>query len=168
MTPRMLAPIHSIKHYLNVENNETISGNRRSIAVVDAVSSPAPGSPSEVTEGAVVKAVFLEFWLSSNAGNNMKAKFQFSLEYAPSGVDTIDFTELNNLNTYTNKKNILFFLQGVLGQEDGQGSIPVVRQWFKIPKGKQRFGLGTRLLVAISATSNSINTCGFATYKEYT
>ena len=166
MPRRMQAPINSIKHYVQAENANQGSGTRRLISVVDAVSVPT-SNPGEVHQGAIVKAVFLEYWIHSNAGNNMDVKFQMVLEKAPSGVGGISFTDMNNLHVYTNKKNILFYSQGVLG-DDTTSAIPVVRQWFKIPKGKQRFGLGDELIVSISATVNDINICGFATYKEYT
>ncbi len=74
------------------------------------------------------------------------------------------------LHDYANKKNILFTAQGLLTPTDG-GQVPVVRGWYKIPKGKQRFGLTDQLFVSIrnnNATSIDINFCGLAIYKEYT
>ncbi len=163
---RMLAPINSVKHYVNVENTDITAGTRSSILIVDATAATSDGV-SLVKEGSLVKAIFLEFWVKSNASAGNDAKFQFCLEKAPNGVDTVSFTEMNTMGVYNNKKNVLFYSQGVLGDLTTQ-AIPVVRQWFKIPKGKQRFGLGDRLLVAISATTSVIARCGFATFKEYT
>ncbi len=74
------------------------------------------------------------------------------------------------LHDYDNKKNILFTAQGLLTPNDG-GQVPVLRGWYKIPKGKQRFGLKDKLSVAVrnnNATAIDINFCGLAIYKEYT
>ncbi len=73
---------------------------------------------------------------------------------------------MNNLMVYPNKKNILFYSQGVIGDLTTQ-SIPVVRNWFLIPKGKQRMGLGDKIVETLTATAAVIQNCGFSTYKEY-
>ncbi len=56
--------------------------------------------------------------------------------------------------------------QGVFGDKF-TNSVALVRQWFKIPKGKQRFGLGDQLFVTAQSTGQDFQLCGFATYKEY-
>ncbi len=74
------------------------------------------------------------------------------------------------LHDYDNKKNILFTAQGLLTPNDG-GQVPVLRSWYKIPKGKQRFGLADELVLSIrnnNATAIDINLCGVIIYKEYT
>ncbi len=72
------------------------------------------------------------------------------------------------LGTFDNKKNILYTTQG-LAPNDGVGQpVAVIRQWFKIPKSKQRFGLGDKIRLAIASRGDGVITyCGFATYKEY-
>ncbi len=163
----MRAPINSIKHYVQVENAVIASGAKGTSVLVDAVSQAAAGAAtSEVLEGSIVKAVFIEIWIKSNASAGADTKFQLVIEKVPVNITGVSFTEMNNLMAYANKKNIFFVSQGVIGDGTTQ-AIPVVRQWFKIPKGKQRFGLGDRLLVTISATAEAINRCGISTYKEY-
>ncbi len=164
---RMLAPINSVKHYVQMENATVASGARKGVVLVDATAAPATSNTSDVKEGSLVKACFIEVWIKSNATAGTDTKFQFSLEKIPTGADSASFTQMNNLQAYDNKKNILFYSQGVLGDLTTQ-AVPIVRQWFKIPKGKQRFGLGDRLVMNITATGFEINTCGFSTYKEYT
>ncbi len=163
----MLAPITSVKHYVQMENQGISSGARRSLNLVDAVVAPAVSTTDEVHEGSLVKAVYIESWVKSNATAGQDTKFQLALEKVPAAADPLTFTEMNNLQAYQNKKNILYYSQGVLGDLT-TGAIPVIRQWFKIPKGKQRFGLGDRLVLAITSTAFDLNNCGFATYKEYT
>ncbi len=164
---RMLAPINSVKHYVQKENATVASGAREGVVLIDATAAPATSATSDVKEGSIVKAAFIELWVKSNASAGTDTKFQFQLEKVPAGQVGISFTQMNNLSAYDNKKNTLFYSQGVLGDLTTQ-AIPVVRQWFKIPKGKQRFGLGDRLIMNITATGAEINTCGFSTYKEYT
>ncbi len=163
---RMLAPINAIKHYNNTENADLTAAARRSIDLVDTVAQSAVVNTEDVVEGSIVKAVFVEHWAKSNADAGQDTKFQLCLEKVPAGAASITFAQMNSLMGYVNKKNILFFSQGVIGDLTTQ-AIPIVRQWFKIPKGKQRFGLGDKLVLSISATGFSINNCGFSTFKEY-
>jgi len=39
--------------------------------------------------------------------------------------------------------------------------------WIKIPKSKQRMGLGDRIVVQTFAQALDMIDCGFETYKEY-
>ncbi len=164
---RMLAPINSVKHYIPAENSTIASGVRRSLVLVDAVVAPASSNTFDVKEGSIVKAIFIENWIKSNASAGTDTKFQLALEKVPAGQTALNFTQMSNLQSYDNKKNILFFSQGVVGDLTTQ-AIPVVRTWFKIPKGKQRFGLGDRLVLSVASNAAEINNCGFSTYKEYT
>ncbi len=159
--------IHSVKYYVQSENQTVASGARVSVAIIDAAPAPATTNTFDVQEGAIIRAFFLEIWVKSNASAGTDTKFQLLIEKNPSGGTPATFTQMNNLASYDNKKNILFFSQGVIGDLTTQG-IPVVRQWFKVPKSKQRFGLGDRVLFAVSSTAAEINVCGFSTYKEYT
>ncbi len=162
----MLAPINSIKHYVQIENAVIASAAVGASEIVDAKEQNAQSAASDVVEGSVIKAIYLEIWIKSNASATEDTKFQLIIEKIPQAGVAPTFTEMNNLQTYKNKKNVLFFSQGVIGDGTTQ-AIPVVRQWFKIPKGKQRFGLDDRFLVTVSATAFAINRCGFAVYKEY-
>ncbi len=120
----------------------------------------------EVVEGAVVKAVYVELWVigqSDAASGNVLV----SLYKRPGDATDMTAAEHGDLNSYTNKKNILYHTQGITN--DGvANATPFVRQWFKIPKGKQRFGLNDRLSLAVMTQAEAVNYCGFATYKELT
>jgi len=158
--------INAIKHYVQFENTEIANGTRRNMVAVTAVGQADVAATDEVVEGSVIKAIFLEIWVKSKAGAGLENKFQLAVTKAPSGIGTISFGDMNNLMAFDNKKNIFLFSQGVTGDLTTQ-SIPIVRQWFKIPKGKQRFGLGDRFEVTVSSTGAVFDSCGFATYKEY-
>ncbi len=162
----MLAPLVTIKHMINIENAQVASGTAGSIELIQAVGQSAVSQTTDVVEGSVVKTIYIELWIKSFAGAGEDTKFQLVIEKLPQNANPITFAEMNNLMAYPNKKNILYTSQGVLGDLTTQ-SIPIVRQWFMIPKGKQRFGLGDELVVSLSATAAVIQRCGLSIYKEW-
>ncbi len=122
-------------------------------------------TPQEVTEGAVVKAVYLEYWYRSAVTNG--ASFVLIIEKADRNATDPSFTNMTTLNAYINKKNILYTTQGLVAGS-GDNPIPLVRGWFKIPKGKQRIGLNDKIRVCVAALgANGLTGCGFGIYKEY-
>ncbi len=163
---RMLAPLITIKHYVNIENAQVTSGSVRQIELVQSVGQTAVANASDVVEGSIVKTVYIELWVKSFAPAGTDTKFQLVVEKVPAGATPITFTQMNNLMTYPNKKNVFYVSQGVLGDLSTQ-SIPIVRQWFMIPKGKQRFGLDDEFIVSVSATAEILQTCGLAIFKEW-
>ncbi len=162
----MVAPIVSIKHYVPRTNTTVATSAILSVAIVSSVAAP-DASGLEVREGSVVKAIHFEFWLGGNEAAGTTSQFIFILEKQPAQATAMTFTQSANLNTYPNKKNILYTSQGQLtSQNNGGQAIPVVRGWVLIPKGKQRMGLGDRFFFHVAAVG-SIRVCGMTTYKEY-
>ncbi len=151
---------------LNIENAVVADAARRTVVLVEGVGQAAVSAVSDVVEGSIVKAVYLELWFKGNAVAGTEDKFQLVVEKVPTGANGITFTEMNNLMTYANKKNILHTAQGVTGDLT-TNSLPIHRMWIKIPKGKQRFGLGDSLEFAVSSTGATANTCGLCIFKEY-
>ncbi len=162
----MRAPIHSIKHYVSNTNVSISSGALRANIIVDAVAVGATSNTFDITEGSLIKAVFIEQWIKSSATANTSVQFTAILEKVPAGQDSVVVAELATLQAYDNKKNVLWTGQGVIGDTATQG-VPIVRQWFKIPKGKQRFGLGDRLVFSVEAVGDAMRNCGINIYKEY-
>ncbi len=163
---RMLAPLVTIKHMVNIENAQVASGVAGPIEIIQAVAQTAVSGAGDVVEGSIVKQVYIELWVKSFAGAGEDTKFQLVIEKLPVNANPITFTEMNNLMSYVNKKNILYTSQGVIGDLTTQ-SIPITRQWHSIPKGKQRFGLGDELVMTLSATAAVIQRCGLAIFKEW-
>ncbi len=163
----MKPPINSIKHMVQKANSGIASGAILSVVIVDAVPiGAARAATFNVEEGASIKAIFVEVWLKSNADAGLSNQFSLFLERLPSNLATMNFTESQNVQAYENKKNILYSTQGVLGDLTTQ-SVPVLRQWIAIPKGKQRFGDGDRIVLEIAAIGNVLQMCGIFIYKEY-
>ena len=156
--------VHSVKHIVQMPFFQITTGTSENIIIIKAVESTQANLDNEVAEGAVIKAVFVEMWLQNSANEGHQILI---LEKVPDNQPGASFGNMGALGLYTNKKNILFTHQG-LTSNDGVGNpLPIVRQWFKIPKGKQRFGLGDQLILSVSNPSlNDLNRCGFSIYKE--
>ncbi len=154
--------IHSKKHIVQISQATVGQGsvvNTNLILAQEAVST----TPDAVEVGALIKACYVEFWVSMDSAS-VVGSYTVVLTKDPGGNAAPSTTNLAALHDYDNKKNILFTAQGLLTPSDG-GQVPVLRSWYKIPKGKQRFGLGDRLRLTIrnnNATAIDINFCGLA------
>ncbi len=145
------------------------AGVNQTNELVDAKVAPASAAAEDVHEGSVIKAIFIEMWVLNDAASGVEAQFTVALEKKPSDGPDMTFTNSQNLGAYPNKKNILYVTQGVLAPFlDGQSAVALFRQWFAIPKGKQRFGLGDQMVLNMAAVGQNIRRCGISTYKEYT
>ncbi len=163
----MRAPIHSKKHIVQISQGTV---GQTAIVTTNLVLSQEASSttPDAIEEGAIVKACFVEFWVSQDSAS-VVGSYTIVLFKRPGGSASISSANMAALHDFSQKKNILFTAQGLLTPNDG-GQVPVLRQWYKIPKGKQRFGLGDRLQLVIrnnNATAIDINFCGLAVFKEY-
>ncbi len=157
--------IHSTKHIVQYPFDQIATGTKQLITLIDSVNSASANLATEVEEGAEIRAIYVELWLQNSAGD---AEQIVVIEKTPNQAGPT-FAQMAALFTYPNKKNILFTHQG-LGSNDGTGNPQVIhRGWIKIPKGKQRFGLGDKLIMSIAnISSNNLNRCGVAIYKELT
>jgi len=161
----MKAPIHSQKHYVQFGINQVATGVAETIVLISAQESTVANLANEVIEGSIVKAIYIELWLQ-NQSNLGESIVTVSKEQQGSPGPT--FAQHASLFTYVNKKNILFTHQGLTANDGISGPVWILRNWIKIPKGKQRFGLGDRLNLVISnVSSNNLNRCGFSIFKEY-
>ncbi len=162
----MKAPIHSEKHYVQITRSSVLTVARNNENLITAVQIKDKDAVDEVIEGAIVKAVYIELWVlnQGNDGSDVVILSKQPLNFAgPS------FANMNALGIYNNKKNILFVHQGLSANDSVANPINIMRAWYKIPKSKQRFGLGDSLVLTIANNAlNSLDYCGFAIYKEYT
>jgi len=157
--------VHSTKHYVQFPITQISTGVRNATVLASAVESTVANSANEIREGNSIKAIFLELWLQ-NEGT--LGEFIMTITKDPELGTGPTFAEQAALFTYTNKKNVLYTTQGLTSNDGVSGPIPIFRDWIKIPKSKQRFGLGDRLNMVISNVSaNDLVRCGFSLYKEY-
>ncbi len=118
-----------------------------------------------VTPGTTIKAVYLEMWLQGDS-NSATSSATGIVTKIPASAANPTNGELGDLNTYANKKNVLITHQGLLAEPNGNPT-PFFREWIAIPKGKQRFGLGDRLVLSIRSITGGTNICGFFLFKAY-
>ncbi len=158
------AMVHSTKHYTQQSIGTSVPGTLTTVEVAVGVAVGNKNNTSEVEEGSSVKAVYLEMWLRSAA--TAAASFTFIFYKTTDEASAANATEMAALGDYTNKKNVLYTTQGLLNDVDST-AMSIYRGWIKIPKGKQRIALGDHLRWTLSAIGQSVNFCGFQTYKEY-
>jgi len=167
MGRRMLAPINSIKHYVATTNITVAAAAATTIVAVDAVQGAAVNT-FDVEEGSIVKAIHFELWLIGVGAVGTTAQYTAIIEKLPSNAVNPTVTNMLNLQAYPNKKNILWSFQGnVASFQNGSNAIPIIRDWLKIPKGKQRMGFGDRVALTVMSVAESGQVCGLFTYKEY-
>ncbi len=161
----MRAPITSRKHYVQHTHTQIASAAVDTNSEVFAVPLQDADAPNEVPEGSIIKAIFLEYWI---IGEFTEGSFVLMVEKSQSNLGQPTFTEMTTLDAYENKKNVLFVSQGLIA-DDSANPTPVLRQWIKIPRGKQRFGVRDAIRVSIAAIgAEGLQYCGFATFKAYT
>ncbi len=150
-----------MKHYVQVSLATVLAGAASNTLFAQATQNPATASTVEV--GSTIKAVFVEMWVrtsDTSGGTALVSLIKTQDGQAPTFADQIA------LHDYNNKKNVFYHTQG-LTNINTDSATPFIRQWFKIPKGKQRMGEGDRLNLIISAQALDQNICGFILYKEY-
>ncbi len=161
----MKPPINSVKHIVQRSLVTIDTGTILNIGV--AAADELPDSSSKVRIGATIKAVYVELWY---IGSSSQPVTQTScLEKNVAGAPVMTHAEAQVLHDYPNKKNLYYTTQGIVGDANTNPA-PLVRGWFKIPKGKQRFGLGDNLtfnIAALGEAANDLEVCGLFIYKEY-
>ncbi len=156
--------VHSNKHYVQKSLAAVLAGATDNITLARSNTDVDRSVAVEIDEGSTIKAVFIEMWARTQ--DTAPGTILMSLMKIP-GIGALPtFAQMVDLHNYQNKKNILYHTQGLSNDQDAD-AIPFIRGWFKIPKGKQRFGADDILLLAVSAQALDQTICGFATYKEY-
>ncbi len=164
---KLVAPINTIKHITQRSRVNQASGTNQNLVVVESVVAPASGTTFEVLEGAIVKAVFIELWIVDAGASGSTAQFTISVEKVPGNSTLMTFTNSANLSAYPNKKNIFYVTQGITTNLNDTNSVPIIRQWISIPKGKQRMGLGDKIVLNIASVTAVLSHCGLSIFKEY-
>ncbi len=158
--------VHSTKHYVQNSIATVLAGARTNLVIAQAVAVVDKNVAFEVEEGATIKAVFFEQWV--RASEVSPGSYVATIEKIVSGGTFPSTTSMAALNDYANKKNVFFSSQGLVNDQDAD-AMSVIRGWIKIPKSKQRFGLGDSLLFSLFAQGAiDMVLCGLTTYKEYT
>ncbi len=159
--------IQSEKHLVQITLSSVTALDVATETIVNAVEDVTPGNPRHVAVGSLVKAVYIELWLLGT-GQQPNTSTVIVEKVPGASRDTdIDATEMGNLHGYFNKKNIFETHQGLIGDAN-TNPVPFYRGWIKIPKGKQRFGLGDRITLSIKAITEDVQYCAVFIFKAYT
>ncbi len=158
----MRPTINTDKHIKQDSLFTIASGGISNRNIAEAVAVP-DGTPTKIRVGAIISAVYIEMWLTSDDAT--QGSVIVTLEKLPGGNPDMSVGNAAALHSYPNKKNILHTQMGLL-PPNTQYPMPVIKNWFKIPKGKQRFGLGDQLHLNIFGQSNGVNGCGVIIFKE--
>ncbi len=162
----MRAPVVSRKHIIQHSQFTVSSATTSTFVEVSAVAIQNVDTNFEVTEGSVLKAIYIELWLLG-AGST-QSSYTLIVEKSQAGQAIPTFSQMTTLDAYSNKKNILFTSQGLIGASAANPT-PVLRQWIKVPKSKQRFGLDDRFRISIASLgAQDVQGCGTTIYKSYT
>ncbi len=157
--------INSVKHLVQRSIETVTASTIVTTFLIIAKNVVDVNTSTEVVEGSVIKAVYIEWWLRSSEIS--PGSFVFIVYKGGSDMTAPSTTEMASLNDWDNKKNILFTSQALVNDQDAD-AIPILRQWIKIPKGKQRFGLGDHLKISCFAQGAiDLVQCGVVIYKEY-
>ncbi len=160
--------IQSKKHIVQVSQGTIAQSAVEDMLIASSAEAPST-TPTGIMEGATVKAAFIELWLG-NASTSVVGSYTCIVYKLMAGGGAVGAGSMAALHDWVNKKNILYTSQALVPPTDG-GQVNVIRHWVKVPKGKQRFGLGDSLRIAVrnnNSTSIDINFCGLAVFKEYT
>ncbi len=160
------AMVHSTKHYVQQSLFTVLASATKDENLASAVAVSDKNTVEEVVEGSTVKAVYVELWLRTQSTS--PGSFVFIVCKRPGGVNSPTTTDMGALGVWDNKKNILYTTQGLINDQDAD-AIAVFKGWIKIPKSKQRMGLGDKISWHLFAQGAlDMTGCGFSTYKEYT
>ena len=156
--------VHSTKHIVQY-SIATVTGG--AVVVNNLAHSVAVLSKNltfEVEEGSSIKAVYLELW--ARAGSTTPSSGQMIIYKKVGDSTNPSTTDMAALGNWDNKKNILYTTMGLFNDQDADATI-LFKGWIKIPKGKQRMGLGDAINFAVFTPTIDLQICGFCVYKEY-
>ncbi len=159
--------VQSKKHIVQTSLTNIAQGAIFNITIVNSIEGSST-TPEAVNEGAIVKAVWVEMWLQNDSAA-IVGTFTAGFYKLPGTATALTAVTAAALHDYANKKNIYYYTQGLAPNENA-GILPLFKGWIKIPKGKQRMGLGDKLIFFVRNNNPSaidVNICGGFLFKEY-
>ncbi len=158
----MRSRVNTTKHYTQQTSFGIGSGVVTDFPLVTAIAQGAAvANTFDVFEGSVITAIYLEFWIDGVTASKTAI---WIVSKRSSDTTTPSATDMANLGAYDNKKNILNSGQGL--PPSGGNVMAIYKGWLKIPKGKQRFGLGDKLSLTVHSIGTTTNICGLSTFKD--
>jgi len=159
------AMVQSRKHIIQNPILTAVLGAVVNITLATVVDRSSANTNLEIVQGSIIKAVYLEYWMTGD--DSVQGSSTAILEKVVGGAAPVTAAQMDALDAYPNKRGIFHTFQG-LTPPNTQYPMSLVKGWFKIPKGKQRFSSGDKLVFSIKGVSDGVTVCGMAIYKEYT
>ncbi len=156
--------VHSEKHIVQNSIATVAGGAIGTVIIADGVAVGDKNLVSEVEEGSIIKAIYMEQWI--RAGSTTPSSGQAVLYKTQAAQSTVTTTEMAALNDWDNKRNVIYTTMGLYNDQDADATL-VGKTWFKIPKGKQRMALGDKWKFSLFTPTIDLQFCGFFLYKEY-
>ncbi len=159
----MRPTINTEKHLVQFSLGSVASGALSALVIAIGKQTVSATVATHVREGAKISNVYIEMWCSSD--DAASGTCIATLERVMGGQGLMTVADSAALDGYDNKKNVLHTFMG-LTPSNVQYPMAILKGWFKIPKGKQRFGIEDQLRLNLHGQSNGLAFCGFAVYKE--
>ncbi len=156
-----LRPVHSEKQEITWSN---LAQNASTVQQIDIVSATeAPSAADEITIGATVKWIYFEFHFSAETLTSPKV-IHWIVQKVPSGVAQME--SVPSVYDTTVKKFI--FKRGMEMLPSDAGTVFKRILVVRIPPRYSRFGDGDQIQFRyICSSSETINACGIAIYKQF-
>ncbi len=143
------------------------SGVKANVTIAEAQDSATLAVSEDVERGCVIKAVWVEFWISATAevavGTTNGIDCYFWKNTGSNLTSPIPGTE----GTSNEKRFIFKVWKGLIGART-QGFQPYTwKGWIRIPKGHQRMGANDLLQITLQATGVNAIFCHKFVYKWY-
>ncbi len=154
-------PVKTDKHEIVWSNLAQDAGTVVSVILLKVVQSGAKDSTGEITIGSHVRGIYLEFQFSAETITNTKImNWQIYVLRSPLAASAA-----SNPNQFgqIDRKNIM---------KRGMEMLPksvntIIKRIVYVPLPRRRLGEGDQVLFEyIASSTETINSCGFAIYKE--
>jgi len=157
--------INSEKKIVQITLSSIAENGQLALVIAEAQQDGNTALADVVDVGTIIKAIYCEMWFQG-AGTQPSTTTAMVVK-SPNGVGTPTVGEFTNLNTWSNKNNILEMHQGIVG-DSNTNPVPFYRGWIKVPKGKQRMSVGDKFHFAVKGITEGTEICGLFIYKAYT
>ncbi len=158
-----LHPINTLKHIVDRQGGLVATTQVEEI-LVSAVDNPTfVTNPQEISNTSNVTHVFLNVQVAATGTAALANVYMF---VAKNPAGDLVFPDANAVGKSDLRKHVLH--QEMIMTEKNTTAIPrtLFKGVIKIPRGKQRFGLGDKLIVALLAPGVNFDYCVQCIYKE--
>ncbi len=157
-----LIPVKSDKHEITWSNLSQNASTQQSVRIIDGVQPSAKNLATECGIGSRVNGVYFEFHFSAESTTTAKV-IHWDIDIVPAGTASFP-----NANTYYQTQRAEIIKRGMEMLPRDQGTVFKRIFVVGIPKKYRRVTDSVQMnLRYICSSSETINACGIAIYKEF-